>query len=122
MTPPETTAAGPTASERGERSVRQQLRDFGVPLGISADASYEGGSARLGPGDLLVIFTDGLVKAESEEGEEYGESRLLQQLNAVRDGSAADTLRNLMAGVHAFVARARQHDDVTCLVFQRAAR
>jgi len=95
----------------------ERLEAGGLPLGIKANASYESGASVLKPGDLLVIFTDGVVEAENEAGDEYGEDRMLGLLAATVPGeSAAATLNRLMSSVDTFVGATRQHDDITCLV------
>jgi sigma-B regulation protein RsbU (phosphoserine phosphatase) len=93
----------------------ERLEAGGLPFGIKPEAHYESGSATIAPGDLLVIFTDGVVEAENERGEEYGDPRLVELLNAEPQGSAADQLKNLMNSVDGFVRATRQHDDITCL-------
>ncbi|MGH9406687.1 MAG: SpoIIE family protein phosphatase [Terriglobia bacterium] len=95
-----------------------RLETGGLPLGIRQDASYQSATLVLDPGDELVVFTDGLVEAVNEREEEFGEMRLLELLNTVRDGSSAEQLSRIMAGVEAFVGAARQHDDITCLLLR----
>ena len=51
-------------------------------MGIRAEAPYESGSTVLQAGDWLVIFTDGLIEALNERGEEYGEPRVLETLHS----------------------------------------
>jgi serine phosphatase RsbU (regulator of sigma subunit) len=87
-----------------------------LPLGIDPGARYEGHTTTLAPGDLLLIFTDGLTEAVNEKDQEYGESRLLEALHATTGGSAERTLKNLMAAVETFVGHTPQQDDITCLV------
>jgi phosphoserine phosphatase RsbU/P len=96
----------------------ERLEAGGLPLGIRAEAQYESASTALGPGDLLLIFTDGLVEAMNQNNDEYGEWRLLEALAQKREGGAAERLRYLMNSVDSFVGGARQHDDITCLVLQ----
>ena len=60
----------------------ERLQVGGVPLGILEDAPYESGSVTLQSGDWLVIFTDGVVEAENQRQEEYGEGRLFGALQA----------------------------------------
>jgi phosphoserine phosphatase RsbU/P len=88
---------------------------FGLPLFTENDVPYPSGSAQLGPGDLLFIFTDGVAEAVSESGEEYGEPRLIACLESASSGSAAEVLNRVMTDVNAFATQARQHDDITCL-------
>ncbi|MGI8959004.1 MAG: PP2C family protein-serine/threonine phosphatase [Bryobacteraceae bacterium] len=88
------------------------------PSASCCSVCYECGQATLLPGDLLLIFTDGLVEAEDDKEEEYGESRMLATLNLHSDRTAADVLQILMASADRFVGSAPQHDDITCLVLR----
>lgn len=70
---------------------------------------------------MLVIITDGVVEAENDRGEEFGESRLVPCIQSAPPESAADTLQRVMAQVNTFVGDVRQHDDITCLVLRVSA-
>ena len=96
----------------------ERLEIGGLPLGIMAEARYECGTTSLAASDLLLIFTDGLVEAEDQKEQEFGELRMLGILNAAFGKSAADVLHQLMASVDAFVGLARPHDDITCMVLR----
>ena len=96
----------------------ERLEAGGLPLGIARGARHDYGNTTLNSGDLLVIYTDGVVEAENATGEQYGEPRLLQLLSSPPGGSARDDLSRLMASMDAFVGAARQHDDITCLVLR----
>jgi phosphoserine phosphatase RsbU/P len=91
---------------------------FGVPLAEEQEPVRTSGSARLAVGDVLVIFTDGVVEAVDRQDQEFGEGRLLGVIQSAPPESAADTLRRVMAQVNAFVGEARQHDDITCFVLR----
>lgn len=82
------------------------------------NARYECGRAMLAPGDLLLVFTDGLVEAEDRKEEEYGEYRMLASLNSHSGKSAPEVLRYLMTSADRFVGSAPQHDDITCLMLR----
>ena len=88
----------------------------GLPLGIRAQAVYESGCSVLQPGDWLVIFTDGLIEAMNERGDEYGEPRLLEVLRAGAGSQPDELLRRMLAEVDAFVGATPQHDDITCML------
>jgi sigma-B regulation protein RsbU (phosphoserine phosphatase) len=96
----------------------ERLEAGGVPLGVMASARYEQGAVILGAGDLLVVFTDGVVEAENERQEEYGEPRLLEVVRALAWGTAAEALKAVISSVDGFVGRTRQHDDITALVMR----
>jgi sigma-B regulation protein RsbU (phosphoserine phosphatase) len=96
----------------------ERLQTGGVPLGLMPNARYEYGKVTLAAGDLLVVFTDGLVEAEDITEEQYGEARLLATLNSRSDLTAAQVLQRLMTSADRFVGSAPQHDDITCLVLR----
>ena len=100
---------------RGSGAV-ERLERGGLPLGIQPEAQYETGTTALAANDLLVIFTDGLVEAENERQEEFGDPRLLALVARDTQGSAAAFLQSTMGEVERFVRGAPQHDDITCMV------
>lgn len=94
----------------------ERLSAGGVPLGILPEGRYESGAVVLQPGDWLLIFTDGLVEAENERGEDYGEQRMLDVLQASTTMSPDELLRVMMTSVDNFVGNTPQHDDITCML------
>ena len=91
---------------------------FGLPLFTDDQSIYESARVQLDAGDLLFIFTDGLVEAVDDRSEEFGESRLLPCIRSAPQEPAAATLQRVMAEVNAFVGFARQHDDITCMILR----
>lgn len=94
---------------------------FGLPLFSENEAFYPTGRVQLCHGDLLAIFTDGVVEAVNDAGGEFGEARLLACVLSAPAQSANETLQRIMAEVNAFAGYARQHDDITCLVLRVGA-
>jgi phosphoserine phosphatase RsbU/P len=88
----------------------------GVPLGILSECAYESAEMDLSPGDTLLIFTDGVVEAENDRSDEYGEDRLIRVFNANAGLSADEIIQTVMRDVLAFTGTAPQHDDITCLI------
>lgn len=99
----------------------ERLQTGGIPLGIQAAAPYTSAAVNISQGDVLFVFTDGVVEAENEREEEFGEGRLLNSLAVASRRPAADSLRYVLSAVDGFVAGTPQHDDITCLVFRRTA-
>jgi phosphoserine phosphatase RsbU/P len=96
----------------------EELDKGGLPLGIESMASYETGSVRLCPGDVLIFFTDGCIEAFNAAGEEFGNVRWLAAVRALPNGTAQESLHYLMRQVDEFVGATRQADDITCMVFR----
>lgn len=96
----------------------ERLSVGGIPLGMLEAAPYESATVTLNPGDWLVIFTDGVVEAENAHAQEYGEDRLIQQVNANMALAPAQMLYQIMSDVDRFVGTTPQHDDITCLLIK----
>ncbi len=96
----------------------ETLEAGGLPLGIRSDRNYETASMELQPGDALIFFTDGVVEAFNESGEEFGNERWLSAIRNLPDWDAQQTLQFLMKRVDEFVGTTRQSDDITCMIFR----
>ena len=96
----------------------ERLQVGGLPFGIQPDAKYDSDTVTLAPEDWLLIFSDGLVEAENARQEEYGETRVLMELEAAKPTSPPECLKRLMASLDLFVGNTPQHDDVTCMLLK----
>ena len=94
-----------------------QLEIGGVPCGTFPDATYEIGYLTAGPGDLLLIYNDGVVEAVNDAGDEYGLDRLRAFVRETA-GSSASLQQRLFTSIEAFAGRTPQRDDITCMVVQ----
>jgi serine phosphatase RsbU (regulator of sigma subunit) len=103
---------------RRSNGLVERLDVGGLPLGIMAEAQYQSASVALGPGDWLIIFTDGLSEAENAAQEEYGETRLLAAIAAGASSTPAEMLKRFMGEIDLFVGNTPQHDDITCLLIK----
>ncbi|QXD15476.1 SpoIIE family protein phosphatase [Rhodocaloribacter litoris] len=93
------------------------LEKGGLLLGVFSASTYERGTVTLAPGDVLVLFTDGVTEAMSPGGEEYGEERLEAVLKAHRRASAPALLDAVLADVRRFTGEASAlSDDLTMIV------
>ena len=96
----------------------ERLDRGGLPFGIMADGTYDSGTLTLQTGDLVLIYTDGLIEAVNERDEEFGETRMLASLQAHASVAAKDMLFAIMSDVQIFVGMTHQHDDITCLLLR----
>ena len=81
-------------------------------------ADYEEDAATLAPGDVLVIFSDGISEAENEEGCEYGEERLARFATAHRDLSADELRQAVFTEIDAWSGRKERNDDQTLVIMK----
>ena len=94
----------------------RRLETGGVVLGLFDHAQFEEETLRLQPGDLIVLFSDGVTEAMNSESEEFTDDRLIACANAHLGETPQQVLDALLADVHAFCAGEPQSDDVTAVL------
>jgi NarL family two-component system response regulator LiaR len=102
-----------------DRGSIQELGRTGMPLGIYEDVTWQQGAVPVIPGDVLVLYTDGIPEAQDRQGAFFGQERLLEVARANVGLSARDMRDVLIAQVHEFVGDVPQFDDITLLVVAR---
>jgi hypothetical protein len=96
--------------------------DIGGPvLGILPNATYETGAVELEPGDLLVLYSDGLVEAANQDDEQFGEDRVQAIVEQHRDLTATQIRDKILKAAQAFTGNAQLEDDRTLLVLRHTA-
>ncbi len=73
----------------------EELGSTGVPIGLLPQATYSAAETVLGPGDVLVLYTDGLVEAADPEANEYGLERLQEVCLSAR-GETCESLPEIL--------------------------
>jgi sigma-B regulation protein RsbU (phosphoserine phosphatase) len=93
------------------------LEEGGPVLGPLSDATYERGFVKMRPGDLLVLFTDGIVEARRDGGgDELGTARLLAITRELRGSRPAEVVEAIFREVEAWTGGTPPDDDRTLLV------
>jgi phosphoserine phosphatase RsbU/P len=108
--------AGHNAPLLVSASAIRRLEIGGVVLGLFDSASFEEETLTLEPGDLIVLFSDGVTEAMNAAGEEFTDDRLIACANAHRGEAPQQVLEALLADVQAFCAGEAQSDDVTAVL------
>ena len=96
-----------------------QLRGTGMALGVMEDASWQQKIVRFSPGDILLLYTDGVTEAENQYGNFYGEQRILEVLRSHRDQKAQAIQNALLDDVRKFTGNAPKTDDIAIMVVAR---
>jgi putative ABC transport system permease protein len=96
----------------------EQLTVGGTVVGMFPEMSYEEATVELHPGDVLLVFTDGVPEAHNPEGEEFGEERLQLLLRQAAHQSADEISARLSAGMKDWIRDAEQYDDLTFIVMK----
>lgn len=93
----------------------QRLDSTCTVLGLFPDWECSMSECQFLPGEMLVLYTDGVTEALNEVQEEFGEHRLVELLCRNRSLSAQGVARSLVDEVQRFSAN-RQHDDITLII------
>ena len=96
-----------------------RLGDGGLPIGILGDSSYDESRCQLCTGDLVALFTDGVVETPNSADEEFGDERLARLLIEHRSETLDRIIGIVMDELEVWSGGAPPHDDVT-LVLARA--
>jgi sigma-B regulation protein RsbU (phosphoserine phosphatase) len=92
----------------------EELRNGGAVLGPTPDATYNRGYAKLETGDILCLYTDGIVEAHDDRDEEFGLLRLKELVEANRELSAREIGRTIFSEVKSWAAGTE--DDRTVVI------
>ena len=103
----------------GKSPTFNALSGSGMPLGVSEEAQWQSGSVNVNPGGMLLLYTDGVLEAQNQEGEFLGEEGMLDIVQSQIGYSAQMVQDTLLAGVKAFTAPEPQVDDITLMVLIR---
>ncbi|MCX7625429.1 MAG: SpoIIE family protein phosphatase [Candidatus Sumerlaeaceae bacterium] len=93
----------------------------GIALGMVENdifASTEEKTIRLEAGDIVTLYTDGVVEARDEAKNEYGQQRFLDFLVANREASPGEILNKVLSDIESFTRGIPQHDDITLVAFE----
>ncbi len=93
----------------------------GIALGVAESVTLEEHTLQLCPGDVLLLYTDGLIDALNPQGDRFGLERLMQALSRHHALSAEGIAQALRSEVDAFVADEPLFDDETFIVIKRHA-
>jgi serine phosphatase RsbU (regulator of sigma subunit) len=94
----------------------ERLEEGGPVLGVLPGATYRQARVAIQPGDLLVVFSDGISEAANARDEEFGEARILAAVEENWAGSPAEILDAVLARVRTFLGKELPHDDQTLMV------
>lgn len=97
------------------RGTVEELTEGGIPLGIS-EWTYGEQTAQLAPGDLVILYSDGVNECVNPRGEQFGMERVIDCLRSCANFTASRVLERVFEAVSAFCAAAPRADDVTVLV------
>ncbi|TYC49257.1 SpoIIE family protein phosphatase [Rhodobacterales bacterium] len=94
--------------------------DLGFPIGLDEDIErfLRTRDVPFGPGDIIILYTDGVTEAESPDGELFGLDRLVDSARRHKAPGASRVLEGILADLKSHIGTQVVHDDITLLVIR----
>ena len=99
----------------------ESLSEGGLLLGVTSDATYSAAKVQLGPDDVLLVYSDGIIESLNEKSDEFGYTRLREQLRLAQTQSADAILFSVLGAVQDFAGTRPLIDDMTLAVIRRTS-
>lgn len=93
-----------------------QLDVGGMIVGVQSDVEYEKGLFDMARGDVILLYTDGLVDSFNDKGQKFGRKRIIDAFTAAQGMSATDAINHILWQVRKFTGPRQGLDDTTLVV------
>jgi serine phosphatase RsbU (regulator of sigma subunit)/pSer/pThr/pTyr-binding forkhead associated (FHA) protein len=97
----------------------ERLDRGGLPIGMMQGVPYQEASVQFEPGDVLVIYSDGITESVDAQDEEFGEQRLIEVLKQNRSRSSSGIRDRIDEALSRFVGSMAPVDDMTLMIIKR---
>jgi|WetSurSiteA1Bulk_404760.scaffolds.fasta_scaffold01958_2 phosphoserine phosphatase RsbU/P len=108
-------AGHPPALVIRQNQVVISLESGGLLLGIDSRSEYQEGKVKLNSGDVILLYTDGIIEAKNSKGELFGEEQLINTCRTVLKSPAFNISQEILASVSKF-SNGKNDDDLTLFV------
>jgi phosphoserine phosphatase RsbU/P len=99
----------------------ETLEDGGFPVGIMPFGTYDQATVTLHPGDVMIVYSDGVTESVNEAGDEFGEQRLMTVMQKNLTRTAAGVRDRIDEALTRFVGKAKSVDDLTMVIVKRVS-
>ena len=100
----------------GKPDVWRLEQGGGPVLGVLPGARYRRAEVAIEPGDILIVFSDGISEATNAQGDEFGEEGIIESAKRHWQKPAADICDGILADIRTFLDKELPHDDQTLMV------
>ena len=102
-----------------EVGTMRPLARTGIPVGMFEDSTWKATTVQLAPGDVLLLYTDGITDAQDRQGAFFGVDRLLTTVQSNLGRSAQKIQEAILSDIYQFSGGVPQFDDITLMVLVR---
>ncbi len=104
---------------RRQSKILEELPASGIPLGMMPHASYEIRTITLHPGDMVILYTDGIIESTDRTKKQFGEERFKMLVQDCVDQTAESTKEDILREVQTFIGKEPVADDISLCVLKR---
>ncbi len=97
----------------------EELETEGLVLGAIENFNFGEGNTGLEPGEILLLYSDGVTEAFNPEGEQFGLERLKKVIEKCREYCSEDILSEVVSAIRDFADGREQSDDITLIIIRR---
>jgi serine phosphatase RsbU (regulator of sigma subunit) len=102
---------------RGDNEIFQAGKSGGIPLGIVKNISYLEEEVQLVSGDVVFLYSDGVVEPMNDQKDQFGMDRL-RSIISESNGTPEELLEKVDNAIRTFTGNAPQFDDMTFLILK----
>lgn len=96
----------------------QWLQPTGAAIGLVESFQFKTETVPLRPGDVLVLYTDGVTESRNAREQEYGEARLVELVRNKSGSTPIELIRELLRSLNEFTGGQKFADDLTVLIIK----
>lgn len=101
-----------------EKNTIERISSTSEPIGVDKESHYQDVLQDVKTGDILITYTDGLVEALNEQGQQYPKESLLKIVSLNASKSGKDIANLVKADIKKYIGNSSQHDDQSLLVIK----
>jgi sigma-B regulation protein RsbU (phosphoserine phosphatase) len=105
----------------GDGNPVQSLGRTGMAIGIEEFTTWKQASVNISPGDILLLYTDGIPDALNEAGEFFEDESLIEVTHTLKGRPAQEIQEAILEKVQKFAGAQPQSDDITLMILVRDA-
>jgi sigma-B regulation protein RsbU (phosphoserine phosphatase) len=98
---------------QGDGSIQTLSKSHGIPLGIYKNKTYKSSTVQMNRGDLVLLYTDGVINSLDVHNHHYGTERLEKNIQYLTDMSSEEVVNRLLKSILIYEGGSRQSDDIT---------
>lgn len=99
-------------------TMRTLTKSHGIPLGIYKNKPYKSNSIELQQGDLVLLYTDGIINSRNPLGKHFGTEKLKQEINGMNNLDAREVVNRLLESIRNYEEGSAQSDDISMLALK----